>query len=228
MIKWIFKWLLRLFILAVVLIVILILSLDSIFRVMVEHNIRKQTGMDAEIGSFHVGLLEPVITIKNLKLYNPPDFGGTTFLEIPEIHVEYDRNAIAQRELHLTLVRLNLSELDIVKNAAGQTNIFSLGLALPKKSESKNALKEFKSQTNLEFTGIDALNVSVGTLKYIDLKDQRNNHAQKVGVENFVIPHVKTAADLTGLGLLVSLRSGDFFTRLIDPKSPNADIFKLF
>jgi hypothetical protein len=230
MIKWIFKWLLRLFILAVVLVVIFFLSLNSILRVLIEHNIRKQTGMDAEIGRFQLGIFEPTITIQNLKIYNPPSFGGTPFLEIPEIHVEYDRTAIAQRELHFTLVRFNLGELDIVKNAAGQTNIFSIGLAIPK-NPSGNGTKlkdEFKRQTNLEFTGIDALNVSVGTLKYIDLKDQRNNRTQKIDVENQVIPNVKTPADLTGLAFLIGLRSGDFFTMFVDPNAKNADALKLF
>src|SRR5271170_3357712 len=118
--KFIFKWLLRLFILAVVLIVILFLSLDSILRVVVEHNIRAQTGMDAEIGKFTLGLAEPTITIKDLKLFNPPSFGGTLFLDIPEIHAEYDRAALAKSELHVTLLRFNLAELDIVKNQAGQ------------------------------------------------------------------------------------------------------------
>ena len=89
--KWFFKWLFRLFLLAVVSIVILLLSLNSILRVYVEHRIRAQTGMDAEIGKFSVGLTEPTVTIQNFKLYNPPDFGGTPFLDIREIHVEYDR-----------------------------------------------------------------------------------------------------------------------------------------
>ena len=103
MIKWIFKWLLRLFILAVVLVVIFFLSLNSILRVLIEHNIRTQTGMDAEIGRFQLGLAEPTINIQNLKIYNPPSFGGTPFLDIPEIHVEYDRAALAKSEIHLTL-----------------------------------------------------------------------------------------------------------------------------
>src|SRR5271168_490419 len=133
MVKWIFKWALRLFLLAVVLIVIFFLSLNSILRVVIEHNIRAQTGMDAEIGRFKLGLLEPTIEIQNLKIYNPPSFGGTPFLDIPEIHVEYDRAALVKREIHVTLMRFNLGELDIVKNEAGQTNIFALGLSVPTK-----------------------------------------------------------------------------------------------
>src|SRR3984957_21163356 len=108
MIKFIFKWLLRLFIGAVVLIVIFFLSLNSILRVVIEHHIRAQTGMDAEIGRFKLGLLEPTIEIQNFKIYNPSNFGGTLFLDIPEIHVEYDRAALAKSELHVTLLRFNL------------------------------------------------------------------------------------------------------------------------
>ncbi len=228
MIKWIFKWLLRLFILAVILIVGFFLSLNSILRVVIEHNIRAQTGMDAEIGRFKLGLLEPTIEIQNLKIYNPPSFGGTPFLDIPEIHVEYDRAALAKRELHITLLRFNLGELDIVKNEAGRTNVFSLGLALPTtKKSGGNGAAELKRQTGFDFKSIDALNVSVGTLKYIDLKDQRNNRAQNIGIENIVVKNVKSANDIAGLAVLVALRGGDFFNSLVDPKNSGAGILKL-
>src|ERR1017187_7109442 len=157
--KWLFKWLFRLFLLAVVLIVILLLSLNSILRVWAEHRIRAQTGMAAEIGRFSLSLTEPTGTIQNFKLYNPPSFGGTLFLDIPEIHVEYDRAALARHEIHLTLLRFNLGELDIVKNQAGQTNIFVPNLKSPggKSGGSGNALANFKKQSGFDFTGIDQL-----------------------------------------------------------------------
>ena len=221
--KWFFKWLFRLFLLAVVSIVILLLSLNSILRVYVEHRIRAQTGMDAEIGKFSVGLTEPTVTIQNFKLYNPPDFGGTPFLDIREIHVEYDRAALAKRQLHLTLLRFNLGELDIVKNEAGRTNIFSLGVTLPsKKSGGGKSAADFKKQTGFEFKSIDVLNVSVGTAKFIDLKDQSHNRTQKIGLENCVMINVKSQADLGGLAVLIALRGGDFWGSLVDLPRPGA------
>jgi hypothetical protein len=217
--KFIFKWLLRLFVLAVVLAVIFFLSLDSILRVVVQHNIRAQTGMDAEIGKFHFGLTQPVVEIQNLQLFNSAAFGGTPFLNIPEIHVEYDRVALAKNQIHITLLRFNLGELDIVKNDAGQTNLFALALTAPaaKNTAKSKPLDEFKKQTGLDFKGIDVLNVSVGTAKYIDLKDQKNNREQKIGIENQVIKNVQTPADLAGLAVLVALRGGDFFGSLVAP-----------
>ena len=217
--KFIFKWLFRLFLLCVVLVVILVLSLDPILRLVAQHNIRAQTGMDAQIGRFHLGLLDPVVTIENLRLYNPPSFGGTPFMNIPEIHVEYDRVALKQdHKLHLTLVRFNLSELVIVRNEAGKTNLFEMGVALPAKGSTGAApLQEFKKKTGLEIDRIDALNVSIGTLKYLDLKDPSHNREQKVGLQDVVIKNVKTPSDLAGLVLLVALRSDNFFTPFAVP-----------
>ena len=216
--KRILKWFFGAVLLLVVLAVVLLLSLDTILRVVAENRIRAQTGMDAEIGKFHLGLLEPVVSIENLRIFNPPAFGGTPFLNIPEIYVEYDRDALVKNKSHLTLMRFNLGELDIVRNEAGQTNLFALGLALPQKGAAGGGdrqLKEFKQRTGLDFQGIDALNVSVGTARFIDLKDPSHNREQKIGIDNLVMKNVKTPADLAGLMVLVALRGGDFFTTVL-------------
>jgi uncharacterized protein involved in outer membrane biogenesis len=215
MFKWVFKWLIRLIILAAVLGVILFLSRNAILRVYVEHEIHARTGMDAEIGRFSIGLAEPEITIQNLRLYNPPDFAGTPFLKIPELHVEYDPVALAQHQLRITLLRLDLGELDIVKNQSGQTNVLSMGLAAPlKKTGGGSASQTFTKQTGLEFKGIDVLNISIGRVRFIDLEDQHRNRTQNIGIENLVIKNVQSRADLAGLAVLVALRGGSFFDSL--------------
>ena len=65
--KRLLKWIAALLLLAVVLVVIFFLSLDSILRVVIQRNIRAQTGLAAQIGKFHLGLLEPVVDIKDLR-----------------------------------------------------------------------------------------------------------------------------------------------------------------
>jgi hypothetical protein len=220
-IKSILKWGLRLGLVVVALAVALVLSLDSILRVVVEHNLRQQTRMRAEIGKFHLGLTQPVVEIKQLQLYNSSAFGGTPFLIIPEIYVEYDRAALARKEIHLTLLRFNLGELEIVKSLDGQTNLLALGVPLAAKpaagAGAQQALADLKRQTGLEFKGIDCLKVSVGSFKYVDLQNRKNDQEQVIGVENLVITNVVSSADLAGLGLLVGLRSGDFFKPLLAP-----------
>jgi len=218
--KRLLKWIFRLFLLAVVLVVILLLSLNSILRLYLEHQIHARTGMEAEIGKFSLSLTQPTITIQNFKLYNPPDFGGTPFLDIREIHAEYDPTALARRRLHLMLLRFNLSELDIVKNEAGKTNLFSIAGSASIKRSGARCKAEFTRQTGFEFTGIDVLNVSIGTFKFIDLKDQRRNRTQNVGLENCKLQNVHSPTDLAGLALLVALRAGDFFGSLFGIPKP--------
>ena len=226
------KWFFGAVLLVVVLVVVLLMSKDTILRVSAENRIRAQTGMDAEIGKFHVGLLEPVMTIKDFKVHNPPAFGGTPFLTISEIHIEYDRDALLKNQLHFTLVRFNLAELVIVKNEAGQTNLFALGVGVPLSSQpapdgGKADLKIFKQRTGMDFTGIDALNVSIGTVKYIDLKDPRNNREQKIGVDNFVVNNVKGYANLTGLEFLIAVRGREVFEVLVGQNNYISEIQKL-
>jgi hypothetical protein len=230
MINWIFKSVLRLIAtlvsLVVVAVIVLLLSYNSILRVLIEHQIRAQTGMDAEIGQFSLGIIEPTLEIKDLKIFNPPDFGGTPFLDITEIHVEYDRAALAKKEIHLTLLRFDLGELDIVKNQAGLTNIFSLGVALPAKKSGGNVAVDLKKQTGYDFKDIDALNVSVGKAKFIDLKNPQNNREQIIGVDNCVTPNVKSQTDIEPLIAIIVLHSDGFFNSLVNENKPSFDILK--
>ena len=219
MIRWVIKWVLRLVVLSVLLGVAFLLSLNTILRILIEHNIRAKTGMDAEIGRFQLGLTEPTITVEDLKIYNPPSFGGTLFLRIPEIHVDYDREALARQQLHFTLVRFNLGELCIVKNMRGQTNLFCLGMGLNPSdlSQGGNGAEVLKKQTGLTFKGIDSLNVSVGTFKFIDLQNRSKDRTQVVGLDDQVLTNVRRKEDLAGLVVLVAMRSGDFFTQVFEP-----------
>jgi uncharacterized protein involved in outer membrane biogenesis len=222
MIKWLFKWLFRLVFLAALLVIILLLSLNSILRVLIEHNIRAQTGMDAEIGRVEVGWTAPTFEIRDLKIYNPPAFGGTPFLDIPEVHIEYDRFALAKKELHLTLVRLDLQELDVVRNRNGDVNVFAVGAA--PRLNAGVALPSLKKQTGYDFKGIDALNVSFNKAKFIDLQNRRNDREQTIGLQNCVVPDVKSARDLAGLAVIIDLRSNHFFDPLLSGQVKSAPV----
>jgi uncharacterized protein involved in outer membrane biogenesis len=230
-VKRIFKWLLRLVLAAIVLVavavIVFLLSYNAILREVIIHRIRAQTGMNAEIGSFKLGLFSPTVDIRNFTLYNPPDFGGTPFITIPEIHAEYDRDALRRQEIHLTLLRFNLGELDIVKNQAGSTNIFLSAKGFSaQQTAGGNALAEFRKYSGFHFTGIDSLHVSVGEVKYIDLGNQQNNREQTIGIDDVIIPNVKSPTDLGGLALDVELHSNGFFDFLQGRQNSSADVLK--
>ena len=124
--NWFFKilWWLT-FVVIVLVIIAIVANREWIAKEVVEQKIRTATGMEPEIGDISFGVLDPKVTLENFKLYNSADFGGTLFLDVPELHIEYDRAALRRHELHITLMRVNLHELDVVKNEDGATNILS-------------------------------------------------------------------------------------------------------
>jgi uncharacterized protein involved in outer membrane biogenesis len=196
--KWIIKWVFRLLVLLVVMAVVLVLSLDAIVKAALEQQIRAATGMETEIGSLDVGLISPVLSIEDFKVYNSAEYGGMPFVDMPELYLEYDRMALLKRKLHVTLMRLNLAEVNVVRSETGKTNVVNGVPPLPKKQ---------RSELSKWFGGIDVLNLSLGKVKYVDLKNPQANLEKRLDVKDQVFKNVETLDDLKAVMLLVWLRS---------------------
>jgi len=204
--KWLFKWAFRIIALAILAVVLLLVFKDTILRLVAEHQIRAETGMDVKIGRFSSGLFSPVVTIENLKLYNTPEFGGAEFLIIPELHVEFDADALTRQQLRIKLIRFNLAELDVVKNQAGQTNLVTMLAKMPKGKIAPHGIHV--GGRKFEFESIDVLNLSLGRTRFIDLKNHQNDREVALNLENQVFNNIKTEGDVYGIMFLIWLRSG--------------------
>ena len=157
MIKWLFRWLFRLLILLVVLVVAAILLLDTIAREITEYRLQQQTGLEAKIGRMRVGMLEPRLTIENLVIYNSAEFGGSPLLDVPELHVECDRNPFFHPGLHFKLVRINLARLNLVEDAKGRKNLDELWKQLKKPAAagtSPSVVKKPNARAQMVFRGL--------------------------------------------------------------------------
>src|SRR5690242_5163949 len=121
--KKLFKWMFRLILALLLLVLLLVLFLDQIAKSLAEREIRSQTGLEVKIGRVSIGLRKPTLTVEDFKLVNSSDFGGSTFMDIPELYAQYDLSALRSWKVHLNLVRLNLGELHIVQNKDGKTNL---------------------------------------------------------------------------------------------------------
>lgn len=220
-----FKWMFRLVILVIAMIIVLALTFDSILKTVAENRIRAQTGMDAKIGKFSVGLLSPVVTIEDFKLYNTAEFGGTLFIQIPELRVEYDRAALAERNLHIKLMRFNMSELSVVKNEAGRTNIMELMArpSVPGKKRKGDGGLSGGGLGDIKFTGIDVLNLSLGKVRFIDLRMPDKSVDLNLNVRDQILKNVKTERDLYGVLVLIWLRNG--FSLGGDPMASPPQLF---
>lgn len=179
------KWLFLLTIVGVALVVGLLFSKDAIAKAAVEQQLRAQTGMDVKIGKFSLSVWSPIATIENLTLANPADFGGIPFLNIRELHIQFDREALAHRELRLNLLKLNIAELAVVRNDLGQTNLVKLAAVT----------KPVKTSELVEFKGIAVANFSISKATFVDLQNPRNNREFRWNAQNLVFRDLKTSGE---------------------------------
>jgi len=203
-VKWLFKWVLRLAFLTVVAVILLLVFKDTILRKVTEHRFYQATGMDVKIGRLSTRL--DGVTFENLKIYNTPEFGGTEFLVVPELHVEFDTEALAAQKIKIKLMRFNLAELDVVKNQAGQTNLVTMLAQMPKGKLAPHGIHV--GSKKFEFESIDVLNLSLGRMRLIDLKNRKNDRDVEINADNQVFNNVKTEADVYSILFLIWLRSG--------------------
>jgi uncharacterized protein involved in outer membrane biogenesis len=182
------KWLLILLAVVAALVAGILFSKDAIAKAAVEQQIRAQTGMDVKIGKLSLGILSPIATIENLTLFNPANFGGVPFLNIRELHLEFDREALAHRELRLKLLKLEITELAVVRNDRGETNIVALAAA-PKPA---------KNSEMIDFKAIEIANFSISKAVFVDLKNQKNNRQLTWNVQNRVFRDLKSSGEFYG------------------------------
>ncbi len=191
--RWLFRLGVALFLLVIVLVVVAVILKDVLARSLTEYNLRQNTGMDAKISKMEIGLATPVVNVEGLKLYNTDDFGGSTFLEMPELRVEYVTDDLKAGQVRFKTVRLNLAEVHIVKNKGGKTNLEMMQKLSKEKSAKKNS---GSGVPGVDFGGIDALYLTVGKIRITDEGDARNNDVIEVGVKEEVGRDLKTEADV--------------------------------
>jgi hypothetical protein len=204
--KTLFRWAFRLLILLLVLLVAAILLLDTVAREIFEYKLTQRTGLEVKIQSVDIGLLNPRLTVEGLVVYNRPEFGGSPMLDMPELHVEYDRSALRSGIIHLRLLRVNITQISVIEDANGRLN-----LRLLQKHAAQTggtSISTNPAAGGYQFAGIDTLNLTLGTGYFRSLKNPAMNDTLTPRMTNEVYLKVNSATAWDSLLNLVLLKSG--------------------
>jgi len=220
--KFVFRWAFRLLILLLVLVVAFILLLDTIVKSIVESRLRKETGMDVKIGSVSVGLLSPVFTVENLKLYNTAEFGGSAFLDLPEFHVEYDRSLLFSHKIHYRLLRISLAELNVVRNKTGKTNVRALE-EHHEKARHADGTSKTNASSGFKFAGIETLNITLGKARLLNMDAPNQPWDLALNVRNKIVTGIRTDKELSDTCYVILLEAGakPLLEFVSDSRAPN-------
>jgi uncharacterized protein involved in outer membrane biogenesis len=113
------KWLL---VLVVVLGVVLYFTRNMVARRAVEVAAKEMTGFPLEIGSVDIGLFGGTLEVRDLKMMNPPEFHGGTFIILPLVKVDYVTMSFLSKSPHIKELVVDVAEVHLVKNEKGETN----------------------------------------------------------------------------------------------------------
>ncbi len=152
-----------------VLLVAVFFGKNLIVKTSVKAGVKAMTGLKLNIKSMNVGILNSLIGINGLQLFNPPGFVDELMVDLPEIYVDYDLGAFIKGKIHLEEVRLNLKEFSVIKNEKGELNLDSLRIVEEKKDEKvEGEEKKEKEKTKMPELQIDVLELKIGKVVYKD------------------------------------------------------------
>ena len=204
MIKFVFRWAFRLLLLAIVAGIGLLLLKDILVKEIAQKRLQRETGLQVRIGAMQTALLSSTVSIQNLVIYNPADFGGGPLLDIPDLHLEYAYGSSTNPGMKLKLLRLDIRELNIIQNNLGETNI----ITILDKVAPDILRKSSGGQKHDSFGGIDMLNLSVGKVRYIHLAHPKRNQEIELAMRHAIVQNIRTQDDLAGVFLKVLVRAG--------------------
>lgn len=148
---------------AILLAVVVLLSLakNIIVDVSLSNWARSMTGADLRVDSMDIGIIKTRVDIKGLKLFNPPGFPGKLLADMPEVYVDYDLAAFFRRKIHFEEIRLNLKELNVIRNEEGKVNVDSLNLVQGIKGRHESTKKDEMPELK-----IDLLKLKIGKVVF--------------------------------------------------------------
>lgn len=188
-VRWIFVALGVVFALAIA----VVLSRDLVLKSLAARGIEEETGLRAEIGELSTELGSGALHVRNLKLYNPAEFGGQLMADVPELYVDVDPEKAGEGKLYFRKLKLILSELNVVKSAAGRLNLDGVEKRVRERIRLR---RERKEKMEFEFAGLDEMQLTVRKVLYTDLNTPARTRSLDLAIQDEVVRGLKTEEEL--------------------------------
>ncbi len=183
------------------------LSFDWLVKSSVTAVVTQQTGCPLQIERLQLGLRDGTLRVQGLTLGNPPGFGDLPLVSLPELYLAYDLVAAGTNALRFREVRVNLDQLSMVVDAQGRTNITEIAALLERAGVGTKQPIPTNLLNGMTFAGIDRLQVSLGSVRYTDLRSPDAGRNIVMGITNRLLTNVVSAAQLLPLGLEIMVKT---------------------
>jgi uncharacterized protein involved in outer membrane biogenesis len=163
------KFFMFIVVILIVLVVGVIVAKNMVVKTGIEQGVKLVTGLPMKIASMDISFTKSYVHIQGMQLYNPEGFPEKLMVDIPEVYVSLDVQALMKKNIHIKEVRFYLKEVVLVKNTDGKMNLDKLK-ALQQKTSEKPAPGTAPAQKKEEMPEIqiDVLQLKVDKVVYKD------------------------------------------------------------
>lgn len=189
------RWAIVVLALVLMLTLTVVLSRDQILKALAVRGIEDETGLRAVIGELTTSLRSGALHVRDLKLFNSPEFGGELMAEVPEIYVDVDAEQAAAGKLHFRSLKLVLTELNVVKSATGRLNLDGVEKRMRERMRRRRERRGEKFE--FEFAGLERLQLTLRKVLYRDLTVPGRTHTLDLAVQDEVVTGLKSEEDLS-------------------------------
>lgn len=179
-----------------------------LFKTLVERRIAAATGMPTTIGSLELHPFTSSIRVRNFKMSNPPGFGATNFLEMPDLFLQFDRAALRAGRLLIKTVRVDIASIAVVEKPDGTSNVETLQKGNGKVARQTEVRTTNAPSSSMPFDGIELLNVSVGRIQFINQRDPTKSWSGDLNISNESFHNLKTELDFQTAMIVLILKAG--------------------
>lgn len=166
----------------------------------VEHEIEQSLGIDVSIDKISFSPFLAHITVEGITVHNPKDFEEGELAYISYIHFVVDPiEIIFFQKPNIYLFAIDLTRLNIIKNAGGKINVKEL-IAL--KSDNPVSPQEMRFY-------FDVLVLSVGDVTYVDHSVKGKAHHYPIGIKNQAFVDLRDENDVIRLVVSKAIQNTD-------------------
>ncbi|MFH1996162.1 MAG: hypothetical protein ABIJ27_04080 [Candidatus Omnitrophota bacterium] len=186
----------------IVVFIVLLFFKDALIKTSIEKGTQVVTGLTLKIRSLRVGILNTVVGIKGLELFNPPGFQDRIMLDMPEIFVDYNLPSILKGTIHLNEMRIDIKKFVVVKNAQGALNLDSLKVV---RAQKEGKAPEVKGKGSAGGAAIPDVRIDLLRLKVSKVVYKDYSKGGQPQVREFDVNIDETFTNVTDPYKLVSL-----------------------
>ncbi len=137
------------FIVIILVVVFFAIGHNSVMKWAVREVAKSFVGIELEMDSVHLGIMKTDIKLSNAVVMSPKGFENEQTMKASDIYMNYELIPLLFKKVHLTDLKLNISEIVVIKNPKGKMNTDAV------KKMSKNGIAQEGGKGSRGLNGLD-------------------------------------------------------------------------